>query len=57
MIVEESRIFQVVTFGTLHLHRGELDTGQLLSAVIIIADEADFQLGQAVRCWQTPNRP
>jgi hypothetical protein len=54
MLVEESRLFQVVTFQTLHLHRGELDQDQLLSAVMVIADEADLQLGQAVRCWETP---
>ncbi len=42
---------EVVTFETLHLHRhrGELDQDQLLSAVMVIADEADLQLGEAVR--------
>ncbi len=54
MLVEESRLFQVVTFQTLHLHRGDLDQDQLLSAVMIIADEVDLQLGEAVRCWETP---
>ena len=54
MLVEESRLFEVVTFQTLHLHRGELNQDQLLSAVMVIADEADLQLGQAVRCWETP---
>ena len=54
MLVEESRLFEVVTFQTLHLHQGELDQGQVFSAVMIIADEADFQLGQAVRCWGRP---
>jgi hypothetical protein len=54
MVVEESRLFQVVTFQTLHLHQCELDQDQLLSAVMVIADEADLQLGQAVRCWETP---
>jgi hypothetical protein len=54
MLVEESRLFQVVTFQTLHLHRGELDQDQVLSAVMIIADEADLQLGEAVRCWEMP---
>jgi hypothetical protein len=54
MLVEESRLFEVVTFQTLNLHQDELDQEQVLSAVITIADEADFQLGQAVRCWQTP---
>jgi hypothetical protein len=54
MLVEESRLFQVVTFQTLHLHQCELDQDQVLSAVMVIADEADLQLAQAVRCWGTP---
>jgi hypothetical protein len=54
MLVEESRLFEVLTFQTLHLHQGELDQEQLLSAIMVIADEADLQLGQAVRCWETP---
>ena len=54
MLVEESRLFEVVTFETLHLHRAELDKDQVLSAAVVIADEADFQLGQAVRCWKRP---
>ena len=54
MLVEESRLFQVVTFETLDLHRDELDEDQVLSAVMVIADEADLQLGRAVRCWETP---
>jgi hypothetical protein len=53
MLVEESRLFQVVTFHTLHLHQGELDQDQLLLDVMVIADEVDLQLMQAVRCWQT----
>ena len=53
MLVEESRLFQVVTFRTLHLHQGELDESQLLLDVAVIADEVDFQLMQAVRCWET----
>jgi hypothetical protein len=53
MLVEESRLFQVVTFHTLHLHQSELDQGQLLLDVMVIADEVDLQLMQAVRCWET----
>jgi len=49
MLVEESRIFQVVTFQTLHLHLSELDHGLMLLDVVVIADEADAQLSQAVR--------
>ena len=49
MLIEESRIFQIVTFGMLHLHRGELDQRRLLLDVVVIADEADAQLMEAVR--------
>jgi hypothetical protein len=53
MLVEESRVFQVVIFQTLHLHQGELDQDQLLLDVMVIADEVDLQLTQAVLCWET----
>ena len=49
MLVEESRIFEVSTFSTLHLHWRELDQDQLLLDIVIIADEADRQLTEAVR--------
>jgi hypothetical protein len=52
MLVEESRLFQVVTFQALHCHRGELDQDRLLLDVALIADEVDLQLMQAVSCWQ-----
>jgi hypothetical protein len=48
MLVEESRLFQVVTFETLHRHRAELDQELLLSDIVVIADEVDLQLMQAV---------
>jgi hypothetical protein len=48
MLVEESRIFEVTTFGALHRHQHELDRNQVLLDVGIIADEADRQLGEAV---------
>jgi hypothetical protein len=49
MLVEESRLFQVCTFGTLHLHQNELKENDLLLNVMVIADEADAQLGETVR--------
>jgi hypothetical protein len=52
MLVEESRLLQVVTFQTLHRHQGELDQKQVLLDVVTIADEVDLQLMQAVRCWE-----
>jgi hypothetical protein len=54
MLVEESRLFQVVTLYTLQLHQSELEQGQLLANVVVIADEVDLQLMQAVRCWEMP---
>ena len=53
MLLEESRLVQVVTFQTLYLYQGELDHNQLLLDVALIADEVDFQLMQALRCWET----
>jgi hypothetical protein len=51
LLVEESRLLQVVTFHTLHLHQSELDHNQLLLDVAVIADEVDLQLMQAVRSF------
>jgi hypothetical protein len=51
MLVEESRILEVSTFGTLHLHWHELDQNQALLDVVIIADEADRQLKETVRSF------
>jgi hypothetical protein len=41
-------VFQVATFGALHLHQIELDQNQVLSDVMVIADEVDAQLSEAV---------
>src|SRR5258708_19464367 len=49
MLIEESRVFQVATFGTLHLHNSELDQNQLLLDVMVIADEEDSHIKQTVR--------
>jgi hypothetical protein len=49
MLIEESRAFQVSTFGTLHLHQSELDQNQVLLDVMVIADEVDAQLKETVR--------
>jgi hypothetical protein len=48
MLVDESRIFEVTTFGALQRHQGELDRNQVLLDVGIIADEADRQLEETV---------
>jgi hypothetical protein len=54
MLIEESRVFQVATFRTLHLHQSELDQNQLLLDVMIIADEVDAQLMETVRSLVGP---
>jgi hypothetical protein len=38
MLIEESRVFQVATFGTLHLHHSELDQKRSFNAVPIWLD-------------------
>jgi hypothetical protein len=48
MLVEESRILEVTTFGALQRHQGELDRNQVLLDVGIIAGEADRQLEETV---------
>jgi hypothetical protein len=49
MLIQESRVFQVATFSTLHLHQSELDAKQVLSDAMVIADEVDAQLMETVR--------
>jgi hypothetical protein len=51
MLIEESRLFLVATFGALHLHRSELDQGQVRLDVKAIADEVDAQLAESVRTF------
>jgi hypothetical protein len=51
MIVEESRMLQVSIFKTLQLHLDELDSRVVLEDVMIIADEVDSQLAQAVSSY------
>jgi hypothetical protein len=51
MLVDESRLFQVVTFGTLHTHQNELDQNRVLLDVAVIADEVDAQLMGAMRSF------
>ena len=53
LLVEESRLFEVVTFRTLHLHQSELDQDQLLLDIMVIADEVDLQLMHAVNAFGT----
>ncbi len=48
MLVEEARILQVSIFNTLQKNLVNIDYSVLLVGVMTIADEIDFQLGQAV---------
>jgi hypothetical protein len=54
MVIDESRVLQVATFSTLHLHQGELDHNRMLLDVIVIADEVDAQLMETVRSLMGP---
>jgi hypothetical protein len=49
MLIQESRVFQVATFSTLHLHQSELDPKHVLADEMVIADEVDAQLMETVR--------
>jgi hypothetical protein len=49
MLIQESRVFQVATFSTLHRHQSELDPSQILANAMVIADEVDAQLMETVR--------
>jgi hypothetical protein len=51
MIVEESRMLQVSIFQTLQLHVEETEAGVLLLYVMVIADEVDSQLAQAMSSY------
>jgi hypothetical protein len=57
MLIDESRVFQVATFGALQLHQNELDQNQVLLDVMVIADEVDAQLMEAVRTFMEPKVP
>ena len=55
MLVEESRLFQVSTFRTLHIHHSKLNQNEVLLDVMTIADEADGQLAETVRSFMAAN--
>ena len=48
MMVAESRMLQVSIFETLQQHVEETEAGVLLLSVMVIADEVDSQLAQAM---------
>ena len=51
MLVEESRIVQVSIFDTLHKNEHRLDFKVLLPDVMVIADEVDLQLAEAMTSY------
>jgi hypothetical protein len=51
MLIRESRVLEVATFGALQLHQSELDQNQVLLDVMVIADEVDAQLMETVRTF------
>ena len=48
MLVEESRMLQVSIFDTLHKNNHRVDFNLLLPDVMVIADEVDLQLAEAM---------
>jgi hypothetical protein len=51
MMVEESRMLQVSIFQTLQVHVEDTEPGVLLLYVMVIADEVDSQLAQAMSSY------
>jgi hypothetical protein len=51
MMVEESRMLQVSIFETLQLHAETMETNDLMTDVMAIADEVDSQLAQAMTSY------
>jgi hypothetical protein len=53
MVVEESRFLQISIFSTLNRNLSCVDFGRVLADVVIIADECDLQLKQAILCYRS----
>ena len=51
MLVQESRLLQVIIFGTLQENLGYLDFSLILPDVMTIADEVDSQLSQSMAAF------
>jgi CheY-like chemotaxis protein len=54
MVVEESRILEVSIFNTLQSNRRKVDFSNVLLDVVMIADEVDSQLKQAMFSYAEP---
>jgi uncharacterized protein YejL (UPF0352 family) len=53
MLVEESRLLEVSIFQTLQKHMASIDFSLVLRGVMVIADEIDSQLSQAIASYMT----
>jgi hypothetical protein len=53
MLVNESRMLEVSIFQTLQNYMANIDFSLVLAGVMIIADEVDSQLGQAMTTYMT----
>jgi uncharacterized protein YejL (UPF0352 family) len=51
MMVEESRMLQVTVFDTLQRNLASIDFSVVLLGVMVIADEIDSQLSQAMQAY------
>ena len=51
MLVEESRMLEVSIFQTLQNHLASIDFSSVLTDVMVIADEIDSQLSQAIASY------
>jgi uncharacterized protein YejL (UPF0352 family) len=51
MLVEESRMLEVSIFQTLQDHMASIDFSLVLTGVMVIADEIDSQLSQAMASY------
>jgi uncharacterized protein YejL (UPF0352 family) len=51
MLVEESRLLEVSIFQTLQNHKASIDFSLVLPGVMVIADEIDSQLSQAIASY------
>jgi hypothetical protein len=53
MLVEEARMLEVSIFHTLHTNAYRIDFSMMLPDVMVIADEVDSQLAQAIASYAT----
>jgi hypothetical protein len=56
MIVQESRMLQVCIFETIERNLSTVDFTKVLPDIMIIADEVDWQLKQAIDSFLTMQR-